>query len=71
MADACVYLMNNYDRDETSEYWYWDEVSIKELAELIKDVVGYDGEIRFDTSKPDGTLRKLQDVSRLSEWVGE
>ncbi len=67
MADACVYLMNNYDRDETVNIGTGDEVSIKELAELIKDVVGYDGEIRFDTSKPDGTLRKLQDVSRLSE----
>ncbi|WPC41045.1 GDP-L-fucose synthase [Clostridium sp. JS66] len=67
MADACVFLMENYDGDEFFNVGTGKEVSIKELAEMIKEIVDYKGEIRFDESKPDGTPRKLLDVSRLKE----
>ncbi len=66
MADASVYLMNNYDGEEFVNVGVGEDVSIKELAETVKQVVGYDGELKFDTSKPDGTPRKLLDVSKLS-----
>lgn len=65
LADAVVYLMNNYDENEPLNIGTGKDVTIKELAELIKEVVGYEGEIKFDTTKPDGTPRKLLDVSRL------
>jgi GDP-L-fucose synthase len=69
MADACVYLMENYDYSEIGEFvniGVGEDVTISELVELIKEVVGFEGEIRYDTSKPDGTPRKLMDVSRLN-----
>ncbi|HWY38416.1 MAG TPA: GDP-L-fucose synthase [Bacteroidia bacterium] len=65
MADACVYLMNNYSGEKFVNVGVGTDISIKELAHLIKDIVGYKGEIVFDTSKPDGTPRKLMDVSFL------
>ena len=65
LADACIFLMNKYDRDEILNIGVGEDLTIRELAELIQDVVGYSGEIRFDTGKPDGTPRKLLDVSRL------
>ncbi len=65
LADAVVYLMNNYDENEPLNIGTGKDVTIKELAELIKEIVGYEGEIKFDTTKPDGTPRKLLDVSRL------
>ncbi len=68
MADACVYLMENYNYDETREFiniGVGEDISIKELAELIKSITGYEGKIVYDTSKPDGTLRKLLDVTKL------
>jgi len=65
LADACVFLMENYDEEEIINVGVGDDVSIKELAEMIKEVVGYTGELSFDTSKPDGTPRKLLDVSKL------
>ncbi len=65
MADACVYLMNNYTGEKFVNIGVGTDISIKELAHLIADVVGYTGQINFDTSKPDGTLRKLMDVSFL------
>lgn len=65
LADACVYLMHNYDEKGFINIGTGEEVSIKELALLIKDIVGYNGGIQFDTSKPDGTPRKLLDVSKL------
>ncbi|HNW58487.1 MAG TPA: GDP-L-fucose synthase [bacterium] len=65
LADACVFLMNKYDRDEILNIGVGEDLTIRELAELIKGVVGYAGGIEFDTSKPDGTPRKLLDVSRL------
>jgi len=65
LADAVIYLMNNYDENEPINIGTGEDISINELAELIKEIVGYEGEIRFDTTKPDGTPRKLLDVSRL------
>jgi len=65
LADACVYLMNTYSGNETVNLGTGKEVTIRELAETISQVVGYQGELRFDTSKPDGTPRKLLDVSKL------
>ncbi|ADE35625.1 GDP-L-fucose synthase [Methanohalophilus mahii] len=69
MADACIYLMENYDYADIGEFvniGVGKDLSIKELAELIKDVVGYEGDIVYDSSKPDGTPRKLLDVSKLN-----
>ena len=65
LAEACVFLMNEYLHDETINVGSGQEVSIKELAETIREVVGFKGELVFDHSKPDGTPRKLLDVSRL------
>lgn len=67
LADACVYLMNNYSGNETVNLGTGKELSIKELAETVKKVVGYEGTIEFDTTKPDGTPRKLLDVSKLEK----
>jgi len=66
MADACVFLMKNYSEDGLINIGVGEDLSIKELAEMIKDIVGYKGKIIFDSSKPDGTPRKLMDVSKLS-----
>jgi len=66
MADATIYLMHNYDGEEIVNVGVGEDVSIKELAELVKETVGFKGELRFDTSKPDGTPRKLLDVSKLN-----
>lgn len=65
LADAVVYLMNNYDDGEIVNIGTGKDLTIKELAEMIKEVVGYEGEIKLDTTKPDGTPQKLLDVSRL------
>lgn len=67
LADACVYLMNIYSGNETVNLGTGKELSIKELAELVKKVVGFKGNITFDTTKPDGTPRKLLDVSKLEK----
>lgn len=66
LADACVYLMKHYSGSETINVGSGLEVSIKELAEIIKAVTGFKGDIVFDPSKPDGTPRKLLDTSRLN-----
>jgi GDP-L-fucose synthase len=66
LADALVFLMNTYNDIEFVNVGTGQEVSIKELALTVKAVVGYEGELVFDTTKPDGTPRKLLDVSRLS-----
>lgn len=66
MADACVFLMENYDGEEHVNVGTGREVTIKELAYMIKDVVGYKGELRFNSDMPDGTPRKLSDVSKLN-----
>ncbi len=65
LADACVYLMENYNKKEFINIGVGTDISIRELAELIKEVIGYKGSFVFDTSKPDGTPQKLMDVSRL------
>lgn len=68
MADACVYLMEKYNSDEIGEFiniGVGKDLSIRELAEIIKEVTGYEGSIIHDTSKPDGTPRKLLDVTKL------
>lgn len=67
LARACIFLLNNYDSPETINVGVGKDVSIRALAELVADVVGYVGEIEQDTSKPDGTPRKLLDISRISE----
>jgi len=66
LADACVYLMNTYSGNETVNIGIGKEISIADLADLIKKVVGYKGKIVFDTTKPDGTPRKLLDVTKLN-----
>lgn len=65
LADACFYLLQNYDSPEFVNVGFGDDVTIRELAELVKEVVGFAGELVFDASKPDGTPRKLMDSSRL------
>lgn len=65
LAEACYYLMQNYDRWEPINIGTGIDVTIKELALIIKNVVGFEGDLRFDASKPDGTPRKLMDVSKL------
>ncbi len=64
-ADACVYLMKTYDGDEIVNIGTGEDISIKELAEMIKEIVGFEGKIINDTTKPDGTPRKLLDISKL------
>ncbi|HEY1167084.1 MAG TPA: GDP-L-fucose synthase [Chitinophaga sp.] len=65
LADACVYLMLHYDGKELVNIGTGEDLTIRELAETIKEVVCYEGGLEFDSSKPDGTPRKLMDVSKL------
>ncbi|MBN8610218.1 MAG: GDP-L-fucose synthase [Deltaproteobacteria bacterium] len=65
LADACVHLTRVYDEAEIVNVGVGEDISIRELAELVREVVGYRGEIVLDTSKPDGTPRKLLDVTKL------
>lgn len=65
LASACVLLLEKYDSPEIINVGCGEDISIRELAELICDVVGFDGELAWDTTKPDGTPRKLLDVTRL------
>ncbi len=67
LADACFFLMQQYNEPGFVNIGVGDDITIKELALLIKDIVGYTGNIIQDTSKPDGTPRKLMDVSRLND----
>ena len=64
-ADACIYLLKNYSKSQFVNIGTGKDTSIAEFADIVADVVGYRGEIIFDPSKPDGTPRKLLDVSRL------
>ncbi|MEE0978132.1 MAG: GDP-L-fucose synthase [Muribaculaceae bacterium] len=64
LANLCVFLMNNYSGNETVNAGTGKELTIKELTELVAQTVGYDGEIRWDTTRPNGTPRKLLDVSK-------
>lgn len=65
LADACVYLMRTYSGNETVNLGTGKELTIAALAEMVKKVIGYGGEVRYDATKPDGTPRKLLDVSKL------
>lgn len=65
LAEACLFLMENYDEAELVNIGTGEDVTIKELAETVQKIVGFEGEIRWDSSKPDGTPRKLMDVSKL------
>ncbi|EJP21855.1 NAD dependent epimerase/dehydratase family protein [Peptostreptococcaceae bacterium AS15] len=65
MADACIFLMDNYSGDECVNVGFGYDITIKELGEKIKEVVGFKGEIVYDSSKPDGTPRKLLDSTKL------
>ncbi len=65
LAAACYFLMQNYDGTDWLNIGVGEDISIKDLATLIKEVVGYEGELKFNTDKPDGTPRKLLDVSKL------
>lgn len=67
LADACVFLMNNYAGNETVNVGSGKELTIKELTEKVAKVVGYTGKISWDSTKPDGTPRKLLDVSKLRD----
>ncbi len=66
MAEFCVFAMNHYDKNEFINVGSGKEISIKNLAELVAEIVGYHGEIFWDTSKPNGTPRKLLDVSKAA-----
>ena len=66
LADACYFLLQEYNDAGLVNIGCGEDVSIKELAELVKEIVGYTGEIVFDSSKPDGTPRKLMDVSKIN-----
>mgnify|MGYP002622155967 CR=1 FL=1 len=67
LANLCVFLMNTYSENETVNAGTGKEISIKELAELVAEIIGYKGEILWDTSKPNGIQRRLMDVSRAEK----
>ncbi|WP_312193486.1 GDP-L-fucose synthase [Exiguobacterium sp.] len=73
LADACVYLMNHYNEDDIINIGVGEDVSIKELAETVQRVVGFEGELKFDTTKPDGTPRKLVDTTKINQlgWTAK
>ncbi|BCM89671.1 GDP-L-fucose synthase [Abditibacteriota bacterium] len=66
LADACLFLIDNFSESGPLNVGSGIDLSIKELAEMVREIVGFEGELRFDASKPDGTPRKLMDVSRLA-----
>jgi GDP-L-fucose synthase len=68
LADSCLYLMENYNEQGLVNVGVGEDISILDLAVLIKKIVGFEGEILTDISKPDGTPRKLMDVSKLSSF---
>lgn len=67
LADACFFLMQNYNKPNLVNIGTGQDISIKELALLMKEIIGYSGTIQFDSGKPDGTPRKLMDVSKLEK----
>jgi len=67
LADALLYLMNHYEANETINVGTGEDISIKDLALQIKEIVGFEGKLKFESSKPDGTPRKLLDVSKLNK----
>jgi GDP-L-fucose synthase len=71
LADACLYLMQQYDEEGLINIGVGEDISIKDLAYLVRDIIGFDGKLTFDKSKPDGTPRKLMDVSKLNKMGWE
>lgn len=73
MAEACIFLMENYDGKEFVNVGIGEDISIADLAHLIAEIVGFDGLLEFDRSKPDGTPRKLMDVSKINRlgWTAQ
>ncbi|PFH87082.1 GDP-L-fucose synthase [Bacillus sp. AFS088145] len=73
LADACIFLMNNYEGNEIVNVGVGKDISIGDLAVKIKNVVGFEGEIVFDTTKPDGTPRKLVDTTKINSlgWTAK
>jgi len=67
LAEACLFLMNTYNDEQFVNVGSGSDITIKELALIIKKVVGYEGNLTFDTSKPDGTPRKIMDVSKINQ----
>jgi GDP-L-fucose synthase len=67
LADACYFLMKNYNQNEIVNIGSGKEITIKDLSNLISEIVGFEGKIVFNTEKPDGTPRKLLDVSKLKK----
>jgi GDP-L-fucose synthase len=65
LADACLFLLGNYNALDLINIGCGEDVTIRELAETICDVLGFDGSLEFDASKPDGTPRKLLDISKI------
>jgi GDP-L-fucose synthase len=65
LANACVFLMKTYNEKELINIGTGEDITIRELAETVKEITGYEGQLEFDATKPDGTPRKLMDVSRL------
>jgi len=71
LADACVFLMEKYDFKDIGEFvniGYGEDIKIKDFAEIIKDIVGFKGYIRYDKTKPDGMPRKLLDISKIKKF---
>ena len=66
LADACIFLMNEYNDEDHINVGTGEDISIQELANKIKDMIGFQGEIVWDRSKPDGVYRKVLDVSKLN-----
>ena len=73
LAQACLFLMENFSQPGPINVGFGEDISIRDLALLMRDVVGFEGELRFDASKPDGTPRKLMDVSRINQlgWTAQ
>lgn len=67
LADACIFLMDHYSGNETVNVGTGKELTIRELTKLVAEIIGYEGEIKWDATKPDGTPRKLLDVSKLEK----
>jgi GDP-L-fucose synthase len=67
LAEACLFLMDSYSDVQFVNVGSGDELSIKDLALMIKGIIGFEGEVKFDTTKPDGTPRKLMDVGRINQ----
>lgn len=68
LAGACIYIMEHYDKNEILNIGVGEDIRIRDLADLVAEIVGFEGDISFDPSKPDGTQQKLLDISRLKSF---